>query len=89
MRGINAGSYKLLIGATDANRSVRFIHLGVYPSNRTGGDAHRLPDVPGFLQDVRERFEKKRPGWILLTIYATLGKHGDQVRVYDDVSPSN
>ncbi len=81
------GSFKLLIGATDEDRSVKFINLGAYPSDGTNGDARQLLNIPGFLPEVRERFQKKRPGWILLTIYATLGKHGEQVRVYDEISP--
>ncbi|MBL8817657.1 MAG: hypothetical protein JNL58_16645 [Planctomyces sp.] len=81
------GGYKLLIGATDENRSVKFINLGTYPSDGTNGDARQLLDIPEFLPEVRERFRTKRPGWFLLTIYATLGKHGEQVRVYDEISP--
>lgn len=78
-------SYRLLGGATDEDRKPKFIGLGTYPVDGTNGDARLLPAVPEFLPEVRERFRKKRPGWILLTIYATLGKHGEQIRIYDEV----
>ncbi len=78
-------SYRLLGGATDEDRKPKFIGLGTYPVDGTNGDARLLPALPEFLPEVRDRFRKKRPGWILLTIYATLGKHGEQIRIYDEV----
>ena len=54
------------------------------------GEVTRLKDMPGFVDEMLQRLESKRPGWKLVLVMAKLGPRGEQMTVlrYHGASPS-
>jgi hypothetical protein len=76
--------YKLTASATTDEGKYRFVNLGSYDSKWSNGDPQLLRSNRAFSEEMKLKFHEKQPTWTIRTIYATLGKNGDPVRVFDE-----
>lgn len=82
--------FRISVSAYSPEEEYRFINLGSYDAIACAGDALRLKDMPGFVDEMLQRLELKRPGWKLVLVMAKLGPRGEQVTVlrYNGATPS-
>jgi hypothetical protein len=82
--------FRIRVSAYSPEEEYRFINLGSYDAMACEGDALRLKDMPGFVDEMLQRLELKCPGWKLVLVMAKLGPRGEQVTVlrYTRAMPS-
>lgn len=78
-------NFRLFAAANDDYGNLHFVNLGSYDSVAFNGCIEKLCGNKTFQDEMRRRFREKRPLWTMLSVYASLGNRGEQIKVIDEL----